>query len=368
VRIALISDIHANMDALRVVLGEIDRQVDTSKGDEIWCLGDIIGYGPDPVECVDEVARRCKWALMGNHDFGVLYEPTNFNAVAEAAAYWTRDEFEAEGQRNREHAVKRWEFLGKLRVRVSEGPFLCVHGTPRRPINEYLFPEDAESSPNKMQSIFERIPQFCLVGHTHVPGVFTGDGDFYSPTELGDASWEFKEGEKVIVNPGSVGQPRDLDPRASYAIIDAERVPGGLDGGFGIKPKRVQFFRVAYDIDAVCDKIARVADALAAKRLADRFSAPGALGDEGGRLLRQGMGLLAHRIADAKQRKADAAQQGDRRGEDVWGRQLAALETEVGRIQRTHQGIAATGDADAPALQAEIDRYNWLGKRLREGR
>ena len=77
---------------------------------------------------------------------------------------------------------------------------------------------------------------------------------------------------------------------------------------------------------------------------------------------------LAHRIADAKQRKADAAQQGDRRGEDAWGRQLAALETEVGRIQRTHQGIAATGDADAPALQAEIDRYNWLGKRLREGR
>ena len=135
----------------------------------------------------------------------------------------------------------------------------------------YLFPEDAESSPNKMQSIFERIPQYCLVGHTHVPGVFTGDGDFYSPTELGDATWEFKEGEKVIVNPGSVGQPRDLDPRASYAIIDAERVPGGLDGADTIRPLRVQFFRVPYDVEAVCSKIARVADALAAKRLGDRF-------------------------------------------------------------------------------------------------
>ncbi len=367
-RIALISDIHANMDALRVVLGEIDRQVDTSKGDEIWCLGDIIGYGPDPVECVDEVARRCKWALMGNHDFGVLYEPTNFNAVAEAAAYWTRDEFEAEAQRDREQAVKRWEFLGKLRVRVSEGPFLCVHGTPRRPINEYLFPEDAESSPNKMQSIFERIPQFCLVGHTHVPGVFTGDGDFYSPTELGDATWEFKDGEKVIVNPGSVGQPRDLDPRASYAIVDAERVPGGLDGGFAIRPLRVQFFRVAYDIDAVCEKIARVADSLVAKRLADRFGSPGALSDEGGRTLRQGLGLLAQRIADAKARKAAAVQQGNRREEDAWGRQLAALEAQGARIQRAHPGVAAEGDGDAGALQAEIDRYNWLGKRLREGR
>ena len=373
-RIALISDIHANMDALRVVLGEIDRRIDTSKGDEIWCLGDIIGYGPDPVECVDEVARRCKWALMGNHDFGVLYEPTNFNAVAEAAAYWTRDEFEAEGQRNHEQAVKRWEFLGKLRVRVSEGPFLCVHGTPRRPINEYLFPEDAESSPNKMQSIFERIPQFCLVGHTHVPGVFTGDGDFYSPTELGDATWEFKDGEKVIVNPGSVGQPRDLDPRASYAIIDAEREPAGIDGGFNLRPQRVQFFRVAYDIETVCAKIERVAYALGARKLADKFGSPGSLGEEDSRLMRQAVSMIQRRIDDETARKAQALQQGNMPIESDATRQLVKLTDQLVRIERAHPGtlaVATKSDIDAgagQALQADIDRYNWLGKRLREGR
>lgn len=371
-RIALISDIHANMDALRVVLGEIDRRVDTSKGDEIWCLGDIIGYGPDPVECVDEVARRCKWALMGNHDFGVLYEPTNFNAVAEAAAYWTRDEFEAEAQRDREGAVKRWEFLGKLRVRVSEGPFLCVHGTPRRPINEYLFPEDAESSPNKMQSIFERIPQFCLVGHTHVPGVFTGDGDFYSPIELGDATWEFKDGEKVIVNPGSVGQPRDLDPRASYAIIEAQREPAGLEGGFHIRPQRVQFFRVAYDIESVCAKISRVADALAARRLGDKFGSSGNLGDEGVRAMKQGANLLQRRIDDEESRKAEALKRGDAKAESAATQQIVRLTRELVRIEKAHQGTMAavtTMDPDdTGGFQAEIERYNWLGKRLREGR
>ncbi len=234
------------MDALEVVLADIDRQINTAKGDEIWCLGDIIGYGPDPVACVDTVARRCKWSLMGNHDFGVLYEPTNFNAAAEQAAHWTRKQFEAEAKLDREGAVKRWEFLGKLRVRVNEGPFLCVHGTPRRPINEYLFPEDADNSPNKMQQIFERIEHCCFVGHTHVPGVFTGDCDFYSPREISDSTWQFKSGEKVIINPGSVGQPRDLDPRSSYAIIE-------LDGSG--EAKSAKFIRLEYNAKAVSEKI-----------------------------------------------------------------------------------------------------------------
>jgi diadenosine tetraphosphatase ApaH/serine/threonine PP2A family protein phosphatase len=123
----------------------------------------------------------------------------------------------------------------------------------------YLFPEDAESSPNKMQQIFDRIEHFCLVGHTHVPGVFTGDGDFYLPTEMGDATWQFKAGEKVIVNPGSVGQPRDLDPRASYAIIDAD-IGTDAAGKATLTPKTVQFFRIEYPIEPVRAKIARVAD------------------------------------------------------------------------------------------------------------
>ncbi|HWB18755.1 MAG TPA: metallophosphoesterase family protein, partial [Phycisphaerales bacterium] len=166
-----------------------------------------------------------------------LYEPTNFNVAAEQAAYWTRAQFEAE--KNPDLAKKRWEFLGRLRVRVMYNEILCVHGTPRRPINEYLFPEDALNSPLKMQQIFERVEKHCLVGHTHVPGVFTDEPDFYNLEDLGGV-YKFRNGEKLIINPGSVGQPRDMDPRSSYAIVtDTE----------------VQFFRLEYDVESVVRKI-----------------------------------------------------------------------------------------------------------------
>lgn len=234
-RTAIISDIHGNLEALNVVLGDIDER----GVDRIICLGDIVGYGPNPVECVDLVAQRCEWSLIGNHDFGVLYEPTNFNLAAEQAAYWSRTRFE-DGE-DRDLAAKRWDFLGRLRVRVGFDDFLCVHGTPRRPINEYLFPEDALNSPVKMKQIFERFEKHCLVGHTHVPGVFTDEPDFYPPGDL-DGVYTFVEGERAIINPGSVGQPRDLDPRASYAVLDQEK-------------GKVEFHRLEYDAQAVAAKI-----------------------------------------------------------------------------------------------------------------
>jgi predicted phosphodiesterase len=232
-RTAVISDIHGNLEALQATLADIQKR-ETGR---IICLGDIVGYGPNPVECVDLVAEACEWSLIGNHDFGVLYEPTNFNYAAEQAAYWTRRQFEeatASAQ-----AAKRWDFLGRLRVRVLDGQFLCVHGSPRRPINEYLFPEDAVNSPVKMQQIFERIEKYCLVGHTHVPGVFTDEPDFYPPADL-DGVYTFVNGEKAIINPGSIGQPRDMNPRASYCVIDDERV---------------EFYRVEYDAEVVANKI-----------------------------------------------------------------------------------------------------------------
>ena len=232
-RTAVISDIHANLEALQAVLDHIDTQ----NVDRIICLGDILGYGPSPVECVDLVAERCEWSLMGNHDFGVLYEPTNFNVAAEQAAYWSREQFDLESDNGM--SAKRWEFLSRLRVRVLEDDFLCVHGTPRRPINEYLFPEDALNSPVKMQQIFELVDKYALVGHTHVPGVFTDEPDFYPPDDL-DGIYKLDGEDKAIINPGSVGQPRDLDPRASYVIIEDDCV---------------RFFRLEYDIDAVASKI-----------------------------------------------------------------------------------------------------------------
>ncbi len=237
---AIISDIHGNAEALRRVLADIE-----SRGIErIICLGDIVGYGPDPLECVDLVAEACDWALMGNHDFGVLYEPTNFNPGAASAAYWTRDQFDAEPDEARR--AERYEFLGRLRVRVVEpgpggGPtILAVHGSPRRPINEYIFEDDTRTAPEKMESIFERIERVCLVGHTHVPGVFTDEPDFYPPPELGERGYTFNEEEKVIVNVGSVGQPRDGDPRACYAILH---------------PDRIEFVRIEYDIEVTAKKI-----------------------------------------------------------------------------------------------------------------
>lgn len=238
---AVISDIHGNAEALRTVLADI-----RAKGlDRVICLGDIVGYGPEPLECVDLVRSVCAFSLMGNHDFGVLYEPTNFNPGAESAAFWTRDQFDKEPDAKLRE--ERYEFLGRLRVRVVDNPpeltfpILCVHGSPRRPVNEYIFPDDAVNAPDKMESIFARVEKVGICGHTHVPGVFTNEPDFYPPGELGEnATYRFSPGEKAIINVGSVGQPRDHDPRASYAVL---------------YPDRVEFVRLPYNIDATAKKI-----------------------------------------------------------------------------------------------------------------
>ncbi len=238
---AVISDTHGNAEALRSVLTDIK-----DKGcDRIICLGDIIGYGPEPLACIDLVRERCTWALMGNHDFAALYEPTNFNQSAEQSAFWTRAQLDAEPDLDLKK--QRYDFLNKLRVRVVEKTpgethdLLAVHGSPRRPINEYIFPDDALTSPDKLESIFKRVQSLCVVGHTHVPGVFTDENEFYPPSELsGDQTYAFDPEEKAIINVGSVGQPRDLDPRASYAILHEDRV---------------QFVRVEYDKQKTADMI-----------------------------------------------------------------------------------------------------------------
>lgn len=238
---AVISDMHGNAEALRAVLADIDERGIT----RVVCLGDIIGYGPEPLQCVDLVAERCEWSLMGNHDFGVLYEPTNFNVAAATAAYWTREQFDA--VEDADLRTRRYQFLGQLKVRVVEkadleGPdVLAIHGSPRRPINEYIFPDDVLGATDKMKQIFELIDHIAVVGHTHVPGVFTDEPDFYPPDEIGaDCTYRFTPDEKAIINVGSVGQPRDHDPRASYAIMHHDRV---------------EFVRVEYDIDYTANLI-----------------------------------------------------------------------------------------------------------------
>jgi diadenosine tetraphosphatase ApaH/serine/threonine PP2A family protein phosphatase len=234
---AIVSDIHGNLEAFTAVLKEIDRRKIT----DIFCLGDIIGYGPNPIECLDLVIERCKMSLMGNHDFAVFYEPFNFNSGAEQACFWTRQVFEDEKDVARRAA--RWKFLGALPVRYRSNGFVAVHASPRRPINEYIFPDDIYTNPGKFVSIFERFEKLCFVGHTHVPGVFLEGPDFYSPEEL-DYKFELTD-EKAIVNVGSVGQPRDRDPRTGFVVVDE---------------MHLEFVRLAYDVEATVKKVEAIAD------------------------------------------------------------------------------------------------------------
>ena len=206
---AILSDIHGNIEALQAVLEDIKLQ----NVDEICCLGDIVGYGPNPRECID-LCRDFKLALLGNHDNGALFDPDGFSSGAERAIFWTRQQLE---DPKIPSAKERWDYLAKLPRTHRDGDYLFVHGSPRSPLNEYLFPEDVYNQ-RKMESLFGFVRQYCFQGHTHVPGIFTENCRFYSPTEIGN---EFELGEqKVMVNVGSVGQPRDGDPRCSYITLE----------------------------------------------------------------------------------------------------------------------------------------------------
>ncbi len=237
---ALISDIHANTAALRAVLNDIRQQ---SIG-KVYCLGDIVGYGPEPCECLDLVMDNCSVTILGNHDQAALFDPDGFNPVALQAIYWTRSELE---KRNgvSDRVDERWDFLGELPRSLNEGEFLYVHGSPREPTNEYVFPEDVYNQ-RKMDALFDRIERYCFQGHTHIPGVFTGSGEFITPEEC---NYQFPlTSEKAMFNVGSVGQPRDSDPRACYAIIDQGDHP------------HVEFRRVEYPVDATINKIYSIAN------------------------------------------------------------------------------------------------------------
>ncbi len=251
---AVISDIHSNLSALQAVLDDIDSR----KADDIICLGDVVGYGPNPRECLDLIIQRCKVCLCGNHDQAVFYEPSNFNVAAETACYWTRRQL---GTGYRRHQPQETMGVpGQAPLRYDEiDQMLFVHGSPRRPVNEYLFPEDAYSNPSKLIQNFERMNgrQACFVGHTHVPGIFYDDPYFEPPDELTEPfHYEICEFERAIINVGSVGQPRDRDPRASYVMITDERV---------------EFIRVEYNVEQTAGLIRENPDldAFLAERLVD---------------------------------------------------------------------------------------------------
>jgi diadenosine tetraphosphatase ApaH/serine/threonine PP2A family protein phosphatase len=254
---AVISDIHGNLEALETVLADIERR----SIKRICCLGDVVGYGANPKQCLDYVIERCELCLCGNHDQAVFYEPTNFNVGAERAAYWTRQVLEDES--NKALRDRRWEALGRMPIRFDVNGLLMVHASPRRPVNEYLFPEDVYTNPGKILDNFKRLEEHqmaCMVGHTHVPGVFLDDPCFDPPDELPDMSiYTITSEEKAIVNVGSVGQPRDRDPRLCYTIVyEKGEWPEGYDPpdvGEEEQYATMEFVRLEYDIEQAARKI-----------------------------------------------------------------------------------------------------------------
>ena len=233
---AIISDIHSNLEALQAVLADIKSQGIS----EIYCLGDVVGYGPNPRECVDLV-MDCKLVLMGNHDQGAMFDPDGFNASAERAIFWTRSQLES-GPDPRSVREKRWDFLAERPRQHKEDSYLFVHGSARNPLNEYVFPEDIYNQ-RKMERIFTLVDKYCFQGHTHVPGVFTENYQFLSPEDMGGT---YKlDGHKTLCNVGSVGQPRDGNWKSCYVVLANDSI---------------SFRRVEYDVEKTIKKIYDIAD------------------------------------------------------------------------------------------------------------
>jgi len=235
---AIISDIHSNTEALHAVLSDIAAQ----GAEEIVCLGDIVGYGPDPEEAIDLVEKMCRFALSGNHDYAVLTRAERFNPLAEEAVDYTRRVLKpAVLSVGRKKA--RWAFLESLPTRVAEDDLLYVHGSPRDERNEYILESDIVfGNLQKIRDIFDLVPRLLFVGHTHVPGLITTDFEFLHPPDNGTA-YDLEPGRKYLINVGSVGQPRDGDNRACYLLYTGQKVI---------------YRRVAYDFQKTMSRMDRV--------------------------------------------------------------------------------------------------------------
>jgi len=206
VRHAILGDVHANLAAFEAVLEDMEAR---GGFDELWCLGDVVGYGPDPHACIELLRRYKHICVAGNHDLAAIgrIDASDFNREAARACEWTTQQLSAEDV----------DYLRGLPLRLERGGFTLVHGSPRQPVWEYV---------TSAAAACDNFPyfgtDFCLVGHSHIPLVFrqTEDGRCYREKTLGQTSLTSGQ-HRLIINPGAVGQPRDGDPRASYAVYDS---------------------------------------------------------------------------------------------------------------------------------------------------
>lgn len=230
-RIAIISDIHGNIDALDEVLADIGTV------DAIWCLGDLVGYGPDPAACIDRARKSEFLCVAGNHDLaaaGTLQSSDLFNAEADAAVQWAARQLDESDR----------AFLATLPTKRQCDDFTLVHGSPRDPLWEYL------TNMQLAQLNFVYFPsRYCLVGHTHVPLVFkqplpqTPSGTYETLVPQPGAPLRI-DTHRLIINPGAVGQPRDGHPEASYMLLDT-------DG------PTITLRRITYQVELVQQKMLR---------------------------------------------------------------------------------------------------------------
>ncbi|MFC1937185.1 metallophosphoesterase family protein [Chloroflexota bacterium] len=207
VRYAIIADIHANLAAFAAVLEDIERRGGVG---EVWCLGDVVGYGPDPHECIELLRQLNHICIPGNHDWAAIgkIDTSAFNPDAARACQWTAQQLTA----------RDILYLENLPLVIERDCFTLAHGSPREPIWEYLL-----STGNASESFNYFKTPFCLVGHSHVPLTFKqGEAGECTAVRLSPNVGLVLGRNRMIINPGGVGQPRDGDPRAAYAIYDDE--------------------------------------------------------------------------------------------------------------------------------------------------
>ena len=216
-RVGIVSDIHSNLPALSAVLEDMGQV------DQLWCLGDSLGYGRYPNEVVDILRQRNCQAIPGNHDLGRLgnIPLEDFNSDAQQACEWTQTVLSPENR----------HYLESLPLTLTIGDFTLVHGTPQEPIWEYM------AYPSNATLAFQYFSgRYCLVGHTHVPLVFLNQGGQGPETVIPTSAAPVQlSSTRAILNPGSVGQPRDGNPAAAYAIYNSDS-------------NQMEFRRAGYDV------------------------------------------------------------------------------------------------------------------------
>jgi len=229
-RYAIIADIHANLAAFTAVLDDIEHR---GGMEEVWCLGDVVGYGPDPQQCIELLRQLNHICVAGNHDWAAIgkISTSDFNPEAAAACHWTSQQL----------SPMDIKYLGSLPLVIEKDDFTLAHGSPREPIWEYLL---STSSAKENFTYFQS--PLCLVGHSHVPLLFEYNeaGTCYLNEFPPDTEFALTK-NRLIINPGGVGQPRDGDSRASYAIYDSET-------------RTINHYRIPYDIEATQSKMMAV--------------------------------------------------------------------------------------------------------------